>query len=157
MYAATPTLGCDFDSSLTCDIVDIDLLTTEIAFGNNNPDFDMTGDGSVDVDDRNQWLSEAATENLFAAPYQLGDTDLSGDVVINDLNTLALNWNGNSTLWSDGNFDGANGVNISDLNDLALNWNSSIPVAAAAAVPEPTTSILLVLLGGFALLSRRRK
>ena len=60
--------SCDFDRDLACDTYDIDQLVAEIVAETNNRDFDLTGDGVVDLDDITDpvdgWLSRAGEENL---------------------------------------------------------------------------------------------
>ncbi len=104
----------------------------------------------------NQWLSVAATENGFGAPYLGGDANLDGTVNAQDLNSLALNWQENVDPWSQGDFNTDGFVDASDLNALALNWQNSIPTAvAAAAVPEPN-SLTILCLGVITLVLGRR-
>ena len=56
------------------------MLVGEIVAGTNDSAFDLTGDSDVDINDRNQWLTDAATANGFAEPYSLGDANLDGTV-----------------------------------------------------------------------------
>ena len=140
----TPELPCDFDADDLCNLADIDALSMEIATGMNNLDFDVNGDGVVDIADQDQWRSDAATENGFTEPYLNGDANLDGSVGAPDLNAVALSWNTSGNTWSTGDFNADGNVNPQDLNLLALSWQQSIP-AAAAAVPEPGTSGWLVL------------
>ena len=136
---------CDFNGDALCDVADIDLMygAGDIAAGVSVPpadsDLDLTGDNLVDQADVDQWLSDAAAENGFAASFVKGDANLDGTVNASDLNALALNWQQAGAVWSTGDFTGEGMVNASDLNLLALAWQSSIPQAAAAAVPEPAT------------------
>ena len=146
----------DFNEDGVWDTADIDLLGKEIIAGTNNPDFDITGDATVSQDDLNQWLSVAATENGFGAPYLGGDANLDGTVNAQDLNSLALNWQENVDPWSQGDFNTDGFVDASDLNALALNWQESIPTAVAgAAVPEPN-SLTILCLGVITLVFGRR-
>ena len=58
------TVDPDFsgDGQLGCP--DIDALVAEIAAGTDQPAFDLTGDGFVDLDDRDSWLTQAGVVNL---------------------------------------------------------------------------------------------
>ncbi len=47
------------------------------------------------------------TNSLLIAPELLGDTDLSGTVDLNDLNTVLNNLGTTTAAWTSGNFDGA--------------------------------------------------
>ena len=149
-------LNCDFDADGLCNVADIDALGKVIIAGTNNPDFDVTGDGFVDIADQDEWRAVAATENGFDEPYLKGDANLDGSVVVGDLNVLGTNWQSSPDLWSRGDFNADGFVDASDLNLLGINWQQSIPLAAAGeAVPEPS-SLALLALAGIALLMRRR-
>lgn len=148
-------IGCDFDGNSTCDLGDIDSLIAEIASGANNPSFDLTGDGSVNLDDRDRWLADAATENGFAGPYFLGDANIDGSVNASDLNDLGISWQTAASAWSQGDFTANGLVDAQDLNALGINWLQSTPVAAMT-VPEPSSAILL-LGAGLLFCCHRRK
>ena len=80
-------LACDFDSDGFCDVTDIDALSEQVIHGDPDfdPKFDLSADGQLDLADRDEWLSLAATENGFGSPYFLGDADLNGLVSSSDL------------------------------------------------------------------------
>jgi hypothetical protein len=98
----------------------------------------------------------------------LGDTDLDGHVNVADLANLAGNF-GKSTgqLWINGDFDYNANVNVADLADLAGNFGSALSAGSAspqsevaagtAAVPEPTTVGLLLILSTAGLIRPRRR
>jgi hypothetical protein len=152
-----PTPPCDFVGNTVCDIDDINALMQEIVAGTSDPLFDMTGDGAVNLDDRDAWLASAGVQDEQPGPYLPGDANLSGMVGSEDLNALALGWQGDSNNWSDGNFDAGAGATAGDLNLLALNWQQSSGAAAANAVPEPSTGwALAFMLGLSGFLVRRR-
>lgn len=140
-----PTLECDFDADLACTVADIDLLTAEIAMGGNNLSFDIDGDGSISIADRDDWLSKAATENGKSAPYLLGDANLDGSVNALDLNELGQRWRQQDNLWSHGDFSADGVIDALDLNAMGQNWRRMIPLAAAASVPEPSALSLLLI------------
>ena len=148
-----PKPGPDFDGDGDVDADDIDALVGEIVAGTYDYYFDLTDDQAIDNDDLNQWLSEAATENGFAAPYLLGDANLDGSVDATDLNALALSWRQDTALWSAGDFTADGKVDAADLNGLALNWRQSIPTASNEPVPEPAALFLAVI--GLGLICRR--
>ena len=113
---------CDFDGINGCDIADIDALIMEIVAGTNNLLYDLSGDGIVDLTDRDKWLAEAGALNLPSGnPYLLGDSNLDGTVDGQDF----LSWNNNkfnaTGTWSmaDWNADGT-----TDGQDFII-WNGN--------------------------------
>ena len=153
------TPSCDFDGMNGCNEDDINMLSAEIASGNNNLDFDLTGDDLVNLDDIEDpddgWLRLAGEENLGAGlSYLVGDADLNGFVDGQDF----IRWNGNkftpNTNWSDGNFNGDGFVDGQDF----VRWNGnkfqdSFP--APATVPEPASVTLLAMVALLAGVRRR--
>ncbi len=127
---------CDFNADGRCDIVDVDLL--QAALDTSNTLFDLQEDGTIDLNDRDQWLELAGNETL-GEPFVLGDTDLNGTVDATDLNRIGLNWlsNDDSLLWSGGDFNGDHVVNAADLNELGLNWLHGEAAEPVRTVPEP--------------------
>lgn len=83
-----------------------------------------------------------------------GDTDVDGVVDDFDLATLQQNL-GNPGDWFAGDFDGDGIVSLYDAYLLLTNYEPGMPVSLAATpIPEPA-SLILVSLGGAALLRRR--
>jgi hypothetical protein len=96
-----------------------------------------------------------ASSLLVGFTYR-GDSDLDGDVDIDDLSRLASSWHG-AGVWTDGDFDYNGMVDANDLAMLASNWqagasnslNSDLLAAvarvglSAALVPEPTLPLCL--------------
>ena len=152
-------LACDFDGDDLCNTVDIDLLGKEIIAGTNGAEFDVNGDGVVNLADQDQWRADAADANGFAEPYLNGDADLDGSVLVGDLNAVGTNWLTSPDPWSSGDFNADGTVDVADLNLLALNWQRSIAAASpSAAIPEPSTSLLMwwtVVLGWLSRCARR--
>jgi hypothetical protein len=137
---------CDFDADGRCGPLDIDLLTMHIVDGTNIATFDMTGDGTVDMDDLERFRADAATHNGFTEPYLAGDSNLDGSVNATDLNELSGNWQKMSNRWSEGDFTASGFVDAGDLNKIGMNWLTAIPSAASPeSVPEPATFTLLLL------------
>lgn len=136
-------IPCDFDADGACDIDDIDTLIMEIVAGTNSPLFDLTGDGLVDLADRDQWLADAGAMNLMSGnPYLLGDSNLDGTVDGLDF----FDWNSNKFAttgkWSlaDWTADGT-----TDGQDFFA-WNANkFTSADGAAIPEPSTALSLVI------------
>ncbi|MEM8681243.1 MAG: hypothetical protein AAGF97_17995, partial [Planctomycetota bacterium] len=93
-----------------------------IVAGTHDPLFDLTGDGLVDLMDRDQWLADAGAMNLPSGnAYLLGDANLDGTV--DGLDFIA--WNSNkfqaSGLWSLGDW---NADGTTDGQDF-LHWNNN--------------------------------
>lgn len=142
-------MPCDFDSSGSCDIADLDeLLYTGL--GSQDAKYDLDGSGGeITLADRDAFLEEVGT---FP-----GDFDLDGKVVAGDLNTLGGNWlKDDLTSYAQGDANGDGKADAGDLNALGSNWQKG--AAAAAAVPEPNSSLLVMigLLGLFAIRRRNR-
>ncbi len=129
---------CDFDENGTCDLGDVDqLLYTGIASGDAK--YDLDGSGTVDLADRDALLSEIG--------HPLGDFDGDGKVAASDLNVVGGNWQQTGiTSYTDGDSNGDGAVNASDLNAVGSNWQvGAAPLAATAAVPEPTSGWLALV------------
>ena len=154
----------DFNDDGMLDCADIDPLVAAIASGGNDPDFDLTGDGFVNLGDRDAWLTQAGAENLESGnPYLLGDATLDG--VVDGFDFLA--WNANKfTLtaeWCSGDFN-ADGI-VDGLDFVEWNENKFteadqssalagfgpvegvtgqlIHTTGTSAVPEPTSWLML--------------
>ncbi len=146
----------DFDNNGDYDCGDIDSLVAEVVAMTNSPSFDLTGDGSVNLNDVNAWLAEAgAHENPSGHPYLTGDANLDGVVDGQDF----IVWNEhkftNLAAWCSGDF---NADGVVDGQDFIL-WNDQKFTSSdhASAVPEPSADVLLfaaVICPGFA---RRRQ
>jgi hypothetical protein len=83
-----------------------------------------------------------------------GDANNDGAVDVVDLGILAANYDGTGKTWAQGDFSGDGHVDVVDLGILAKNYDWA--GTTAGAVPEPATMILLAL-GGLAMIRRRRK
>ncbi len=131
-------ISCDLDGDDDCDIDDIDALVAEIVIMSDVDDFDLNGDGLVDLLDRDAWLAIAGTVNLPSqAPYLPADFNLDGLVDGQDF----IIWNGNAFsntgLWSlgDANADGrTDGVDF-----IAWNNHKFMSSDSSGAVPEPAS------------------
>ena len=115
-------LSCDLDGDFDCDLDDIDAMIMEIAAGTNNVAFDLTGDGSVNLADRDQWLTDAGAMNLPSGnAYLLGDANLDGTVDGQDF----ISWNSHKFTatgkWSQGDW---NADGTTDGQDFII-WNSN--------------------------------
>ncbi len=135
---ADPTISGDFDGNGVYECDDIDSLVAAIAAGKNDPNFDLTQDGLVNLDDRNAWLAEAGENNLGPGrSYLLGDANL--DSVVDGQDFIVWNTNKFTTVaaWCDADFNADGTVDGQDF----IVWNNHKFQSADSvlAVPEPTT------------------
>ena len=106
--------------------------------------------------------------SILTAPELLGDTDLSGTVDLNDLNTVLNDLGQTSSAWTSGNFDGAPTIDLNDLNDVLNNLGASFPSASnevglaesllagvTSSAPEPA-SLAIIFFAAPWVLRRRR-
>lgn len=134
---------CDFDGDGRCDTADLDELLAGL--GMSNAALDLVSDGTLNLDDRDEWLRLAGEEKV-GQPFVVGDTDLDGDVDASDLNNLALHWLSTGGIyWGDGDFNGDRTVNAVDLNGLALNWSHGLADNSVGTVPEPDALTLFLI------------
>jgi hypothetical protein len=136
---------CDFDENLACDVADINLLLSEgpidvgvaVVVGSNDQ-FDLTGDGTIDLADLDEWLAQAAPVHGLGSPYKRGDANLDGVVDGTDFNLWNANKFTNNLFWNAGNFNGDAVVDGSDFNL----WNGVKFTSSdvTGVVPEGVTS-----------------
>ena len=131
----------DFNEDGFWDCEDIDALVAEIVAGTNNPDFDMTTDGVVNIDDITDmmrgWLRAAGEINLGPGKnYLVGDANLDGFVDGLDF----IIWNGNKFTmtpgWCSGDFN-ADGF-VDGLDFIEWNANKFMSSDAVSNVPVRT-------------------
>ena len=131
---ASATVSCDFNNDGQCNIHDIDALIMEIATGGNDPLFDLNGDNTVNLLDRDDWLALAGARNLpCGGAYPLADFNLDGATDGSDFGI----WNSNkfltTGLWSEGD---ANASGSTDGSDFGI-WNSNKFVSACNPLRSP--------------------
>ncbi len=125
-------------------------------------------------------VSTTDTYGLAFNAMMLGDANLDGHVDLSDLSTVLNNFGLQSSLWTDGNFDGSSTIDLSDLSDVlnnfgavsgnvAMNTTSSTSATSASAMSTGATMIasaisaapepgsLAVLGGVIPLLAARRR
>lgn len=134
----------DFNGDQLLNCADIDLLTAAIASMGNNAAFDLTGDGFVDLDDRDSWLASAGAANLPSGnAYLLGDGNLDGVVDGQDFIVWNTHKFTSTDRWCAGDF---NADGVVDGQDFIV-WNTNKFLSAdAAAVPEPASFCGLLFL-----------
>ncbi len=135
---------CDVNGDGICDGADFDAVANAIRTGDMSPQYDLNGDGSVDVDDQGYWVHDLMTT-------WLGDANLDGEFNSGDLVVVLSSGTYEADVdsgWATGDFNGDGRTNTSDLvTALSDGGYEQGPVAAArAAVPEPAG--IALLLGG---------
>lgn len=147
----------DFNADGTWDCADINALIEEIAAGTNGASFDMNGDGTVTVADRDTWLVTAGENQLASMnAYPLGDLDLDGTVNSTDLGLLLNNFGAEGGVgYCGGDLDGDLTVNSTDLGLVLNNFGNSAASASVAVVPEPSGLMVWLVMVGL-VVGRRR-
>ena len=125
----------DFVDDGIYDVQDLDALFGAITAGTNPMGFDITGDGLVDLDDRDAWLAEAGAVNLPSGnPYLLGDVNL--DALVDGQDFIV--WNAHkftsTGLWSQGDL---NADGITDGQDFIL-WNANKFLSSGSVLDRET-------------------
>lgn len=139
----------NFDGQLDCQ--DVDLLTEAVAGGSNPSDYDLNADEQVNLEDRDQWLAVAGAVNLDSgSPYLPADANLDGFVDGQDF----IVWNNHKFSATpkfcsgDFNMDGfVEGQDFVVWKHAKFQSADSAASIQSAAVPEPTWSILVLLIG----------
>jgi hypothetical protein len=87
----------------------------------------------------------SSTLTLLTTQAGIGDSDLDGDIDLNDLSALAGSYGANHPAidWLNGDFDHDNDVDLNDLSSLAAHYGSGeaqafADFAAIVSVPEPS-------------------
>jgi probable HAF family extracellular repeat protein len=133
----------DFNNDGQLNCTDIDALVAEIVAGANGSDFDLTGDGLVNIADLNEWRVQGGAANLPSGnPYLVADANLDGAVGGEDF----IAWNDHKftsvAAWCSGDFTADGTVDGQDF-DL-WNDNKFLSSDAVNAVPEPSAGVLLI-------------
>jgi len=143
---------CNFTGDTPCDVLDINRmfevgnLRTGVVTSVSTERFDLVDDDIIDAADITEWLSLAATEIGYDTPFSRGDINLDHDVDTRDLTAMIIGFTsagGTGKTWNTGDTDGDGDVDSTDLTRAIINFTSARN--AAAAVPEPSSLLLLVL------------
>ena len=146
MRRRSRSLTCwgDFDSNGILDISDIDDLLTQVAGGENPPTYDLNDDTLVNFEDIRVWTKDLA--NTWIGDVNLDGQFDSGDLVdvfkANQYEDSALE----NSSWATGDWNGDHEFNSSDL--VAAFQDNGFEQGtrqAVAAVPESSTSVLLLI------------
>ncbi len=138
----------DFNDDGLWDCADIDQLTSNVASGSNDGQYDMDADGLVTEADTAAWLVAGGAMNpsdTGGNPFLVGDANLDGSVDGSDF----LIWNDHkfsgTSDWCQANFDGNAFVDGRDF----LIWNankfqSSVAIPTANRISQPVHNHLAV-------------
>ncbi|MEM7314860.1 MAG: hypothetical protein AAF497_17080 [Planctomycetota bacterium] len=129
--------GPDLNSNDLVDCNDVDALVAEIVLGSNSANFDMTGDGVVDIADLDEWRRQAGAINLpSGGTYPIADANLNGTTDVSDFNVWNANKFTDATGWCSGDFNADGVVDVSDFN--LWNVHKFTSADSVATVPEPS-------------------
>ena len=134
----------DFNANGVLDAADIDLLSAAVRANDHDVAFDLNEDGRVDDADRAVWVRDLSTTYF-------GDADLDGQ--FNSVDLVAVLSSGeyedgiaNNSGWATGDWDGDADVTSADLVlAMADGGYEQGPRAAVAAVPEPSSWVLVAM------------
>ena len=147
----------DFDGDGLLTANDINLLTLQIKAGDYRPQFDVNQDGDLDTSDHTFWVKDLkrtwfGDSNLdgefsstdFVSAFQAGKYEVEG---------------ANNAGWEEGDWNGDLQFDSSDFVTAFIDGGfEQGPVAAVAAVPEPSSILLLAsAVIGFWSIGRRRR
>ena len=131
----------DFNHDGLLNCTDIDALVAEIAAGTNSTLFDLTGDGTVDIADLDEWRVRGGAVNLASGnPYLVGDATLDGTVDALDFIAWSDNKFTSVAAWCGGDFN-AEGT-VDGLDFILWNDNKFTSSGGVSAVPEPGAGVL---------------
>ena len=117
-----------------------------------NAFFDVTGDDRLDINDFHTWVADLRTT-------WIGDANLDGEFNGDDLITAFSGGKfgtADVARWTEGDFDGDQDFDPDDLVEaFAAGGYDAGPKANAAPVPEPTSTVLMLIFVAHALRARR--
>ena len=138
-----PLLAGDYNSDGVVDTADIDLQAVAMQSPTTNlATFDENGDGTIDDVDRVIWVTQHA-KTWF------GDANFDGSFTTDDLVAVFAAGKyetGNMAVWSEGDWTGDMVFDSGDLVAAFSDGGFELgPRQAVAAVPEPSSVVLLLL------------
>ena len=134
--SASLTLPGDFDANGVLDVTDIDQLTAAAAAG-DDPKYDLTQDGLVNVVDVDLWVKQLKKT-------WIGDADVDGEFTSSDFVQVFAAGKyemPTAAVWSEGDWNGSGKFDSSDFVAAFADGGYEVgprPVGAVSAVPEPT-------------------
>ena len=137
----------DYDANGVLDANDINLLTDAVLSGENLAAFDVTADGVVDDADRVAWVEQL--KNTY-----IGDSNLDGEFGSGDLVDVFIAGHYDDGIpqnsgWEHGDWNGDKEFDSGDFVTAFTAGGYEVgPRAATAAVPEPSSVVLLLTLLG---------
>lgn len=143
---------CDFDGDGSLGLGDINALRGAIIAGTNDGDFDVTGDGSVDLTDLAAIVNDREKLNTY-----FGDANLNGEFNSADfvaVFTTAKYETGQAATWEEGDWNADGLFNSSDFVVAFSDAGYEQGARPVNAVPEPNAICLLLL--GLVCIGRRR-
>ena len=141
----------DYNDNGQLDAGDLDLQAAAIAA--NDLAYDLNNDGATNYADRQVWVKDL--KSTWIGDANLDGVFDSGDFVV--AFTAGKYETGDAAGWADGDFDGNMLFDSADFVASFIDGGYEAgPVAAVAAVPEPS-SVLLILVGLLGVLRIRRK
>ena len=142
----------DFNGSGERDPGDLDLLAEQMIAGSTDAEYDLNGDGKVDIGDRNEWLDITNT--------YMGDSNFDGEFSSSDFVTVfgaAKYETGGPATWAEGDWNGDGAFNSSDFVAAFSGggYEAGPREGGLMVVPEPSCVVLLA--GALCLLGLRRR
>lgn len=146
----TPALPGDINGDGQVSAADIDAIFARIAQGDDDPTLDLNEDSQVNAGD-----AAFLVRDILATEF--GDSTLDRQVNITDLSIVATHFGntGDAIGWANGDFNGDRRVNIADLSIVATHFGFTAGAGGAAAIPEPMTAAIAILMTT-AMCGRRR-
>ena len=142
IFQLPETTPGDFNSDGILGVNDLDKMAIDVTAGHLYGQYDMNSDGVVNIDDRRIWVHDVA--NTF-----LGDSDLNGEFNSGDFVTVFRAGRFESdeyASWSEGDWNGDKRFDTSDFVVAFQDGGFEMgPRASVNSVPEPSSSILLII------------
>ncbi|MCA9218406.1 MAG: PEP-CTERM sorting domain-containing protein [Planctomycetales bacterium] len=144
----------DFNDSGDLDAGDMDALTVAVLEGSMDAQFDLDNSGTVDGGDRGYWI-ETLRNSYFGDSNLDGEFNSSDFVAVFSANEYEDGIEQNST-WAEGDWNGDRDFDSSDFVQAFTSGGYEKGPKQAAAVPEPSSLTIAILLGlGVVSLARR--